>query len=56
MIPSFQEKIVKARQQAGGPDQTRPKVKPFEEDPRDALTHGWGNRPNPRKDPTPAHG
>ena len=33
-----------------------PKAKPFEEDPEDTLTHGWGNRPNPGKDPTPAHG
>ena len=27
----------------------RPKVKPFEEDHRDTLTHGLGNRPNPKK-------
>ena len=32
------------------------KAKPFEEDPEDALTRNWGNRPNPRKDPTPAYG
>ena len=33
-----------------------PKAKPVEEDPRDASTRGLGNRPNPEKDPTPAHG
>ena len=33
-----------------------PKAKPFEEDPRDAPTYGWGSRPNPEKDPTPAQG
>ena len=37
---------------------TRPslKAKPFEKDLGDALTYGWGNRPNPRKDLTPAYG
>ena len=29
-----------------------PKVKLFEEDPGDTSTWGWGNKPNPRKDPT----
>ena len=43
---------MKAWQQAGGPD---PKVKPFGEDPKNAPTCGWGNKPNLRKDPTPAH-
>ena len=33
-----------------------PKVKPFEDDPGDTPTYGWGNRPNPRKDPTSAYG
>ena len=33
-----------------------PKAKPFEENPRDTLTCGWGNRPNPEKDPTSAYG
>ena len=33
-----------------------PKAKPFEEDPGDTLTRGWGNKPNPGKDPTSAHG
>ena len=33
-----------------------PKAKPLEEDPRDAPTHGRANRPNPKKDPTPAYG
>ena len=32
------------------------KARPLEEDSRDAPTCGWGNRPNPGKDPTPAHG
>ena len=32
-----------------------PKAKLLE-DPRDALTHGRGNRPNPGKDPTLAYG
>ena len=30
-----------------------PKAKLFEEDLRDILTHDWGNKPNPEKDPTP---
>ena len=29
-----------------------PKVKPFGEDPGDTPTRGWGNKPNPKKDPT----
>ena len=29
-----------------------PKVKPFEEDPRDIPTRGQGNKPNRKKDPT----
>ena len=33
-----------------------PKAKPFKEDSRDTPTHGWGNKPNPKKDPAPAHG
>ena len=33
-----------------------PKAKPFGEDPRDTLTRGQGNRPNPKKDPTPTYG
>ena len=37
---------------------TRPssKVKPFEEDPGDALTYGREDRPNPEKNPTPVYG
>ena len=33
-----------------------PKVKPFKEDPGNALTHGRGNRPNCGKDPTLTYG
>ena len=33
-----------------------PKVKPFEEDPKDISTRGWGNIPNPGKHPTPTCG
>ena len=29
-----------------------PEAKHFRKDPEDTLTHGWGNRPNPKKDPT----
>ena len=32
-----------------------PKVKPFEEDSKDTLTCGWGNKPNPEKDLTLVH-
>ena len=32
-----------------------PKAKSFEEDPRDTLTHGWGNIPNPEKNSTLVH-
>ena len=33
-----------------------PKAKLLEEDPKDAPTHGRGNKPNPEKDPTLAYG
>ena len=29
-----------------------PEAKPFGKDPGDTLTHGRGNKPNPKKDPT----
>ena len=32
------------------------KAKPFEGDPGDISTHGWGNKPNPMKDHTPTRG
>ena len=29
-----------------------PEAKPFRKDPGGTPTHGWGNKPNPKKDPT----